>query len=77
MAAAGKNRESWRIREFLDGLGLHMVDVARSLDVSRNLVGETVKGLRNNRKILTHLRELGCPEKWLDLPEDMKGRRAA
>ncbi|GFK94755.1 hypothetical protein NNJEOMEG_02602 [Fundidesulfovibrio magnetotacticus] len=77
MAAVGRKREAWRIREFLDGLGMCMADVARDLGLSRNLVGETVKGARNNKKVLDYLRELGCPEKWLDLPEAVKARKAA
>lgn len=75
--AAGKNRDAWLIRKFLDGKGLKMADVARALDVSRNLVAETVKGNRNNYKVLSYIRELGCPEGLLDMPEAMKARRAA
>jgi transcriptional regulator with XRE-family HTH domain len=75
--AAGKERQFWRIREFLDGLDLNMAEVGRAVGVTRNLVRETAQGKRNNRKVLGYLHELGCPEKWLDLPEDMKGRRAA
>lgn len=78
--AAGKERAFWRIREFLAGKGLSMADVARAVGVTRNLVRETAIGQRNNRKVLGHLLELGCPEKWLDLPEAMKAtkdRRAA
>jgi len=77
MAAAGKGRQFWRIREYLDGLGLNMAEVGRAVGVTRNLVRETAQGKRNNRKVLAHLRDLGCPERWLDLPEDMKAKEAA
>ena len=77
MKAVGKKREFWRIREFLDGCGLNMADVGRTLGVSRCLVRATMRGACNNKKVLTHLRTLGCPDMWLDLPEDMKGRKAA
>lgn len=69
---AGRNRDPWEIRKFLNVKGTNMTKLARSLGVSVNLVHVTVTGARNNRKVLTALRELGCPEKVLSLPEDMK-----
>jgi len=74
---AGKNRQPWQIRGFLEGIGMTMADVGREIGASRCLMSETVRGIRNNRKILAKLRELGCPEKYLDLPEDMKMREVA
>jgi transcriptional regulator with XRE-family HTH domain len=74
---AGKNRQPWRIREFLDGRGLSMADVGREIGVAKHIMSETVRGIRNHRRVLSKLRELGCPEKFLDLPEDLKTREVA
>lgn len=78
MRAAGKNRDSWNIRRFLDDRNMNMADVQRAIGAKQHsLVRETITGLRNHRKTLAYLMELGCPEKWLDLPEDMRSQRAA
>ncbi|WP_243310089.1 hypothetical protein [Fundidesulfovibrio agrisoli] len=74
---AGKNRQAWRIREFLSDKGLTMADVGRAVGASNYLMSETVRGIRNNRKILAYLRDLGCPARFLDLPEDLKSKDAA
>jgi len=68
----GKNRQPWRIREFLESKGKNLADVGREVGASKHLVSETVRGIRNHRKILAYLRDLGCPEQYLDLPEDLK-----
>ncbi|MGE4471138.1 MAG: hypothetical protein AB7D47_13470 [Desulfovibrio sp.] len=69
---AGKNRQPWRIREFLESQGMNMADVGRKVGASKHLMSETVRGIRNHRRILAYLRDMGCPEKYLDLPEDLK-----
>jgi len=69
---AGRNRRPWLIREFLDGLGKKQADVARELGKSRSIVTRTIRGGANNRDVLRYLRELGCPEEYLSLPDDMK-----
>lgn len=68
---AGKGRKPFRIREFLDGEGTNMAQVARKVGVSRQVVQATVRGQRNNRKVLGHLKAMGCPLTFLSLPEDM------
>lgn len=74
---AGKNRQAWRIREFLQDKDLNMTDVARDLGVSLSVVSDTVRGIRNSRKVLAYLLNLGCPERILDLPEELKTQDAA
>ena len=73
----GKNRQPWRIREFLEGKGMSMADVGLKVGASRQVMSETVRGIRNHRKALALLRDMGCPEKFLDLPEDLKTREVA
>jgi hypothetical protein len=70
---AGRDRQPWRIKEFLCGKGMTQVDVARALGKSPTLVQRTIKGAINNRVVLGYLRDLGCPLKVLSLPEDMQG----
>ena len=74
---AGINRRPYRIREFLRSKGLNMKDVADALALSHSVVSETVRGVKNNRKVLGYLRDLGCPKGDLSLPEDMKNEEAA
>lgn len=69
---AGKNRQPWRIREFLASLDLDMAKVGRELGVSRNTVRTTVYGTANNRKVLAHLSKLGCPDEILSPPKRMR-----
>ncbi len=73
----GKNRQPWRIREFLESRGMNMADVDREVGASKHLMSETVRGIRNHRRILAYIRDMGCPEKYLDLPEDLKTREVA
>lgn len=65
---AGKFRQPFRIREFLAGEGLSMAGVARTLGVHNTLVSLTVQGIKNNKKVLGHLHQLGCPEEFLSMP---------
>lgn len=71
-SGAGKFRDPWAIRRCLDSKGTNMAQIARKIGVSPNLVHATVKGVRNNRRVLTALLEVGCSPKILSLPEDMK-----
>ncbi|GAB6039019.1 hypothetical protein JCM15519_35780 [Fundidesulfovibrio butyratiphilus] len=71
---AGKNRKPWRIREWLEERGLSLSDVGQEIGVSRQLMSDTARGVRNNQKALTKLRDMGCPDKYLDLPENLKKR---
>ena len=74
---AGKNRKPWRIREWLEDRGLNLSDVGQEIGVSRQLMSDTVRGVRNNQKALIKLRDMGCPDKYLDLPENLKKREDA
>lgn len=70
-------REGRKIRAWLVERGITVSDVARQAGVSRSIVSETVHGLRNNRKALKALVDVGCPERLLTLPADMQGKKAA
>lgn len=74
---AGKGRRPFLIREELSLLGMTMADVARELGVHPSLVEGTVKGINNNRRVLTRLLELGVPKRALSLPADMQDQHAA
>ncbi|CCO22200.1 hypothetical protein [Maridesulfovibrio hydrothermalis] len=71
-SGAGRYRDPWEIRKFLNSKGTSMSGVAVDIGLSPVIVQQTVKGVRNNRKVLAKLRELGCPVGALSLPEDMK-----
>ncbi|MBU1231178.1 MAG: helix-turn-helix domain-containing protein [Proteobacteria bacterium] len=60
-----RNRVRRRIQEHLDRLGKSMADVSREIGISRQLVAATVAGEKHNGRVLTRLRELGVPERYL------------
>lgn len=62
---AGKLRRPFRIREFLAGKGLTMSKIAEDLGLHHSVVGYTVKGIKNNKRVLDYLHDLGCPEEFL------------
>jgi hypothetical protein len=69
---AGRERQPWRIKEWLDGRGITYKAVAEQAGIrAESIVCRTIRGGANNRKVLLALRNLGCPEKYLGLPEDL------
>ena len=71
-SGAGRSRDPWPIRRRLNELGTNMAQIARDIGISQTVVQGTVKGQRNNRRVLTALLEAGCEPEILSLPEDMK-----
>ncbi len=74
---AGRNRDPWRIKEYLASQGQSMAGIARKLDITHSVVSRTVNGAVNNRGVLRYLRDLGCPERYLSLPDDLKQQEVA
>lgn len=70
---AGRFRDPWEIKKLLSAKGTNMTKEARKIGISPQLFHRTVSGTANNRKVLEHLRRIGCPDKALSLPSDMKG----
>ena len=65
-----KNRR--RALAWLVERGIRQASIQRELrQKSIAQVNETLQGARNDRKVLRYLLDLGCPEKYLDLPADM------
>lgn len=58
-----------QIRAWMLLKGITGVMVAEETGVSSALVSATIQGRRNNRKVLSMLQELGCPEEFLAIPE--------
>lgn len=69
---AGIYRDPWEIRKFLSMKNTNMRRVAQHLGVKYPQVQETVRGIRNDRTVLAYLRDMGCPQDALSLPEDME-----
>ena len=74
---AGRGRDAWRIREWMNRKGYTVVGIAKELGVDQSLVSHTIHGRQNNRRTLAKLVELGCPVGHLSLPKDMQGDEAA
>jgi len=69
---AGMYRDPWEIRKFLSLRNTNMRKLAQELGVKYPQVQETVRGIRNDRTVLAHLRDMGCPLAALSLPDDLK-----
>jgi len=67
----GKQRLSFRIYEWLDSNGIAINSIAKSVGITPSMVSSTIRGRKNNRRILKKLMELGCPENILSLPGDL------
>lgn len=71
---AGKKRKTWGIKEWMSAKGLTQKDVADKAEIKAiSVVSRTINGGANSRKVLAALKGLGCPVKFLALPEEMKG----
>jgi len=65
-------RNKVEIEVWMKRNGLRAVDIQRALQFrSSKTVWDTLSGHENNRKVLHWLISNGCPEKHLDLPNDM------
>lgn len=73
---AGRDRQTYKIKEWLDRQGLYGRDLAKQLGIADALVSQTIHGIRNHRPTLSLLRDLGCPEDYLSLPNDMRENAA-
>lgn len=78
----GKGRNPWKIREFLGGhvsecgRALNMSDVARLAKTYPQTARETITGMRNHKRVLEVLENMGCPREYL-YGEPATIRRAA
>jgi transcriptional regulator with XRE-family HTH domain len=71
---AGRARKPWRIKEWMDAVGIRQEHVAVRAGINtKSIVSRTIRGQANNRKVLLALRDMGCPEKYLGLPDDLIG----
>ncbi len=67
-----KNRQGKEIRKWMIDAEVTGAEISRSVEVNKSLVGKTIDGERNNRKVLRYLVAKGCPVKVMDLPDDIK-----
>jgi len=77
-AGTGRDRQTWKIKEWMDIQGIRQVDVAAQAGLGTHVtVSRTIRGSLNNRRVLRALVEMGCPEKFLALPKDMQMQEVA
>lgn len=74
---SGKQRQSFRIYEWLDSNGIGVNSIAMSIGITPSMVSSTIRGRKNNRRILQKLVEMGCPKDILSLPDDLDSKIAA
>lgn len=66
-------RNSTEIRIWMLRNGLTVDSTRKALGYRNHTpVSLTIDGKKNLRKVLAYLREMGCPEQFLALPEDMR-----
>lgn len=71
-SGVGRFRDKWAIRRHVEMMGTTLAAVADSMKINRKQVYDTVNGLRNDRRVLAKLRDLGCSDEMLSLPMDMR-----
>lgn len=65
-------RNSVEIRVWMQRKGVRLITIQRELGFKASkTVWATVEGRENNRRVLGWLKDRGCPERHLDLPDDM------
>lgn len=57
--------KSLRIYEVLRAKGLNGKELAKKINVSQQLVSQTITGISHNERVLEALREVGVPEEYL------------
>lgn len=68
----GSDRRHRLIQEVLDRHRMTAKGLARDMGLSYSVVLSTLRGMRNNRKVLRRLLELGTQPEYMDLPQDMQ-----
>jgi hypothetical protein len=64
-------RDYWAIKKWLVINKISMKKIAELEGVHWTLVTHTIRGTKNNKKILKRLVTLGCPVESLNLPENL------
>lgn len=73
---SGKQRQSFRIYEWLDANEISVNSISISIGITPSMVSSTIRGRKNNRRILQKLVEMGCPKDILSLPADLDSKIA-
>jgi len=73
--AIGNKRRVRLIQEVLDERRMTAKELARDMALSYSVVLDTMRGMRNNRKVLRRLLELGARPEYMDLPNDLLQER--
>ncbi len=63
------NRNTKEIRVWMIRNSLKEKDIVRETGHTQPYVNKTINGTKNGRKILSFLKEKGCPPKYLAMPE--------
>jgi hypothetical protein len=69
---SGRERDYYGLKRWLGERQIRLKVLAKELDVHPTVISQTIRGIMNNRKVLTKLQELGCPVDMLSLPKDMR-----
>jgi hypothetical protein len=62
-------RQGLMIRACLLQRDVRLVDIAKELGITVQVVSETIHGIKNNRRVLDSLIRRGVPEEYLALPK--------
>lgn len=84
IANLGSARDFWGIRKFLASKQMqmkHVHDLVNAEPDGNKPLGyqnvwATIRGFKNNRRVLRQLVKIGVPPELLDLPEDLQAEAA-
>ena len=74
---SGKFRQSFKIYEWLDMNKISIKSIASAIGITPSMVTSTIRGRKNNRRVLKKLISLGCPHDYLSLPIELRQGEAA
>ena len=72
----GRGRDPFLIRRFLAERGLKQGDFSRLVGISDSVTSDKLRGIRNNRRVLQALENMGCPSAYLYGKESARQRAA-
>ncbi|MFZ5775075.1 MAG: XRE family transcriptional regulator [Thermodesulfobacteriota bacterium] len=66
-------RNTLEIEIWMKRKKITVAQIQRALEFANHgVVGDTIAGRRNNRRVLQYLFNKGCPARYLGLPADMR-----
>lgn len=62
-----------KARAWLVLKGIRLIDIQRAINFKHpTQIGETLRGIRSDKRVLQYILDQGCPERYLKLPDSIR-----